>query len=151
MTYFHRCDVSVLYESFFFYSLRILWRLVFCEQATYATLKQCGFLRSQLLIFFVFSNFVILSHICRMDLSILIIWMSPFRILGVSDILFHCFAFNPYKHSVPFLGHRQTVKTQIKCRVRVCTVCLCPKNGTLCLYGLKAKLVQNRREKLLAY
>ena len=34
-----------------------------------------------------------------------------------------------YKPSIPFLGHRQTVLTQIRCRrmwrlIRVCTVCL---------------------------
>ena len=29
-----------------------------------------------------------LTHICRLDLSILIIWMSPFRILGMSGVPF---------------------------------------------------------------
>ena len=32
----------------------------------------------------------------------------------------------------------QIVKTLIRGLIWVCTVCLCPKNGTLCLYGLKA-------------
>ena len=32
-------------------------------------------------------DFVNLTHICRMDLSILIIWMSPFQILGLSAVL----------------------------------------------------------------
>ena len=33
----------------------------------------------------------LLTHICRMDLSILIIWTSPFRILGVSDLFYHLY------------------------------------------------------------
>ena len=33
-------------------------------------------------------NFQHFTHICPMDFSILINWMSPFPILGVSDVLF---------------------------------------------------------------
>ena len=41
---------------------------------------------------------------------------------------FACFCFNPYKPSVYFVGHRQTVQTQSKRRklwrlIRVSTVC----------------------------
>ena len=31
----------------------------------------------------------VLTHICLVDSSILINWMSPFPILGVSGVLFH--------------------------------------------------------------
>ena len=34
-----------------------------------------------------------LTHICQMDLSILIIWMSPSRILGLSGVLFYFILF----------------------------------------------------------
>ena len=86
-------------------------------------------------VIFFFFFLQLLTHICLMDLSILIIWMSPFRSLGVSGVLFH---FN-------FISNRyfckQAMKTLIKrCAMRhliwVYTVCQCPKNGMLNLYGL---------------
>ena len=55
---------------------------------------------------------------------------SYFQCLGIwSLMLLMKITVNPYKPSVPFLGHRQTVQTQIRCRrtrhlIRVYTVCL---------------------------
>ena len=77
-----------------------------------------------------------LTHICLVDFSILINWTSPFPILAVFGVRFHFHSIlNRY-------SCQQTVKTLIRRRVLrrliwVCTVCLCPKNGTLGLYGLK--------------
>ena len=80
---------------------------------------------------------VTLTHLCLMDLSILINWTSPFSILGVSDVLYHFYSISSRYSSW------QTVKTLIRRRVLrrliwVCTVCLhvCSKNGTLGLYEL---------------
>ena len=62
--------------------------------------------------------------------AILINWMNAFPVLGVSGLLLHFFSiFN--RNSC-----KQTVKTLIRRRILwhliwVCTVCLCPKNGTL--------------------
>ena len=67
--------------------------------------------------------------------SILINWTSPFPILGVYGVFFHFYSIsNRY-------SCWQTVKTLIRRRILrrliwVCTVWLCPKNGTLDLYGL---------------
>ena len=70
-----------------------------------------------------------------MDPSILINWMSPFPILGVSGVRVHFYS-SSNRNSC-----RQTVKTLIRRHVVrhliwVCTVCLCPKNETLGLYRL---------------
>ena len=71
--------------------------------------------------------FSLLTHICLVDPSIFINWTSLFPILGVSGILFHfC---------------KQTVQTLIW----VCTVCLCPQNGTLGLYGLMCSETQTNQ------
>ena len=75
-----------------------------------------------------------------MDLSILIKWTSPLSIWGVSGVLFHFYSISNRYFC------KQTVKTLIRRRVLrrliwVCTVCLCPKNGTLGLYGLKDQSV----------
>ena len=65
-------------------------------------------------------------------------WTSTFPILGVR---FHFYSIsNRY-------SCQQTVKTLIRSRVLrrlvwVCTVCLCPKNGTPVLYGLNGKATQ---------
>ena len=80
-----------------------------------------------------------LTHICLLDPSILFYWTSPFPILGVSGILFHF-----YSISNRYSCLKQTVKTLIRWRILlhliwVCTVYLCPKNGTLILYGLNTK------------
>ena len=62
----------------------------------------------------------------------------PFPILGVSGVHFHFYSIlNRY-------SCKQTMKTLIGCRIPrrliwVCTVCLCPKNGMLGLYGLTCK------------
>ena len=78
-----------------------------------------------------------------MDPSILINWTSPFPVLGVSGVLFHFYSIsNRY-------SCQQTVKTLIRRRVLrrliwVCTVCLCPKNRTLGLYGLKQCVLEFR-------
>ena len=68
-----------------------------------------------------------------MDPSILINWTSPFPILGVSGVLFHFYSVSNR------CSCKQTVKNLIRRRVLrrpiwVCTVCLCPRNGTLGLY-----------------
>ena len=75
------------------------------------------------------------THICRISLSSLINWTSPFPISGVSRVPFR-FYFIPNRNSC-----KQTVKTLIRRRILrrliwVCTVCLGPKNGTPGLYGL---------------
>ena len=74
------------------------------------------------------SVFIFLTYICLMDLSILIICMSPFRILGVSGVLYHFYLILDRKY------FKQTVQTLIKRRVLqrliwVYTVCLGPKKG----------------------
>ena len=48
-----------------------------------------------------------LAHICLMDFSILINWTSPFRILGVSGVLFHFYSILNRNSC------KQTVKTLI--------------------------------------
>ena len=77
------------------------------------------------------------THICQVDPSTLIKWTSPFPILGVSGVRFH------FYYIANRFSFSQTVNTLIRRRVLrlrrlfwVCTVCLCPKNGTLGLYGL---------------
>ena len=82
------------------------------------------------------STFTLLTHICLVDPSILINWTSPFSILGVADVLLSIFIIFFYRNS-----YKQTVKTLIRYHILrhliwVCTVCLCPKNGALGLYGL---------------
>ena len=72
-----------------------------------------------------------LTHFCLVDLSILINWMSLFPILGLCSVLFHFYSISNRKSC------KQTVKTLI---IWVCTVCLCPKKGMLCLYGLTSSL-----------
>ena len=65
------------------------------------------------------NNRILLIHICRMDLFILIIWMSPFQILRF-----------------PFLFY---FEIDIPAASDLGLHCLqCSKNGTLCLYGLRA-------------
>ena len=81
------------------------------------------------------SSEMLLTHICRVDPSILINWTSPLPILGVSGVRFHFYSISN-KYSC-----YQTVKILIRRRktrrlIWVCTVCLYPKNGTLGLYGL---------------
>ena len=86
----------------------------------------------------VYSLKTMLTHICQVDFSILINWTSPFPVLGVSGVLFHFYCTcisNRY-------SCQQTKKTLIRRHVLqrliwVCTVCLCPKNGTIGLYGLR--------------
>ena len=79
---------------------------------------------------------LILTHI--MDFSIPINWMSPFPNLGMSGAFFYFdFIFNR-------ISCKQTVKTLIRRLVLrrliwICTVFLCPKNGTLGLYELIKK------------
>ena len=76
-----------------------------------------------------------LTHICLVDPSILINWMSPFPILGLSGVCFHfdsTFDRNFFKRPVKILIRRRV----LRCLIRVCTVCLCPKNRKLGLYGL---------------
>ena len=78
---------------------------------------------------------IFLTHICPVDYSILINWSSPFPILGVAGVIFHFYLIfdrNSYKQTVKTLIRRLVLRRVI-C---VCTVCLCPKNGTLGLYGL---------------
>ena len=79
-----------------------------------------------------------ITHICLMDFSILINWTSPFWIIGVSDVLFHFYSISNRNSC------KQTVKTLIRRRdlrrlIWVCTVCLCPKDRTLGLYGLSER------------
>ena len=65
-----------------------------------------------------------------MDLSILINWTSQFQILGVPGILFHFYSVfdrNSCYQTVQTLVGRRDLRRLIW----VCTVCLCPKNGTL--------------------
>ena len=84
---------------------------------------------------------IVLTHICLVDPSILINWMSPFPILGVSGVLVSfLFAF---KYIFLLANSEDPDQTSQNIRRRVlwhliwvCTVCLCPKNGTLGLYGL---------------
>ena len=54
-----------------------------------------------------------LTHIYWMDLSIHIIWMSPFWILGVSCVLFLFFFFLIFDRK----SFKQTVYTLIRCRI----------------------------------
>ena len=80
-----------------------------------------------------------------MDLSILIIWMSPFRISEVSGVLFH-FYFIFDRNSC-----QQTVKTLIRRRVLrrlilVYTVCLCPKKWDAMLIRVKLGYFLNSGE-----
>ena len=75
------------------------------------------------------------THICPVDLSILINWNGPFPIFRVSGVLFH-FYFICIRNSC-----EQTVWTLIRRRVLViwvCTVCLGPKKGRLGKYGLNS-------------
>ena len=64
---------------------------------------------------------------------------DPFPILGVFGVLFHFYSIsNRY-------SCWQTVKTlRMRRLIWVCTVCLCPKNGTLGLYGLRSFLLFDR-------
>ena len=65
----------------------------------------------------------VLTHICQVDPSILINWKSPFRILGVSDVLLHFYSIsnrNPCKQTVKTLMRRRVLRRLIW----VCTVCL---------------------------
>ena len=81
---------------------------------------------------FIFQT-ALLTHICRVDYSILIYYTSPFVIFGMSGLLFHL-------HSISNrYSCYQTVKNLIRRRVLwrpilICTFCTCPQNGTLGLY-----------------
>ena len=84
-----------------------------------------------------------LTHICPVNSSILINWTRPSPILGASGILFHFYSISNRNYCWQTVRNYcwQTVKTLIRRRVLrrliwVCTVCLCPKNRTLGLYGL---------------
>ena len=69
-----------------------------------------------------------------MDLSILINWMSPFPILGVSGVLFHFY----FEKIFLLANNEETDRCHVLGRlIWECTVCLCPKNGLLGLYGLR--------------
>ena len=75
-----------------------------------------------------------LTHICLVDPSIHISWTSPLPVLGVSGVLFDFYYISNRYYSV------SKVKTLIRRRVLwrliwVCTVCLCPKNRAIGLYG----------------
>ena len=74
-----------------------------------------------------------LTHICLLPYH----RTSPFPILGVSGVLFH---FKYLLVDIPV--SKQWRPWSDRCRVLwrliwVCSGCLCPKNGTLGLYGLK--------------
>ena len=76
-----------------------------------------------------------LTHISLVDYSSLIYWMNPFPILGVAGEPFHFYSISNRNSC------KRTLKTLIRRRVLqrliwVCTVCLCPKKGTLGLNGL---------------
>ena len=66
-----------------------------------------------------------LTHMCQVDLSILINWTSQFPNLGVSGVLFYFYSISNRNSC------KQTVQTQIRrCRtwrlIWVCTVCQIP-------------------------
>ena len=81
-----------------------------------------------------------------MDPSILINWISPFPILGVSGELF--FILILFQIDIPVSKQwgpwSDAAETLIRCGILwrliwVCTGCLCRKNGTLGLYGLTSQ------------
>ena len=73
-----------------------------------------------------------LTHICLVDPSILINWTSPFPILGVSGVLFHfLFCFEQIFLLANSEDPDQTPSSDLGLHVYIC-----PKNGTLGLYGL---------------
>ena len=80
---------------------------------------------------------IALTHIWLADFSILINRASPFPNSGVSGAFFY------FEFIFGRISCKQIVQTLIKCHVLwrliwVCTVCLCPKNGTLGLYRLRS-------------
>ena len=85
---------------------------------------------------------LVLTQISRTDFPILIHWVSPFVIKGVSGVFFFhiCSTCN-------WNSCKQTVKTLIRRRItrrliKVCTVCLCPTKG---LYSVKGWYLSNFR------
>ena len=79
-----------------------------------------------------------LTHICLVDLSILINWTSPFPNLGESGVLF--FIFILFGTEILLANSEDPDQTP---QTWVCTVCLCPIKGTLDLYGSSDRYWQN--------
>ena len=73
-----------------------------------------------------------LTHSCQMDLFIRIILMSAFRILGVSGARFHFVFYFKYMQIFLLANSEDPGQTPRSAASRFA----CPKNGTLCLYGL---------------
>ena len=67
-----------------------------------------------------------LTHICLVDLFILINWKSPFPILGVAGVLFHFYSIFDRN----FLLGNSTDPDQTPQDLGL----HCPKNGALCLF-----------------
>ena len=77
-----------------------------------------------------------LTHLCLMEFTTLVNWTNLFRVLGVLGS--KC----QFQLNFKSTFCRRTVETLIRRRVLrrlvwVCTVCLCPTNRTLGLYGLR--------------
>ena len=77
-----------------------------------------------------------LTHMCRMDFPIHIIWMSPFSILGESGVIFHFISFCIEIPVSKQYSPRWDARHVLQCLIWGYTVCLCPKNRTPGLYGL---------------
>ena len=74
-----------------------------------------------------FLTMLYLTHICLVDPSIFINWASPFSIIGVSEIFFHF---------IPFQKLFLLANSEDPDLIWDCTVCQCPKNGSLGLHQL---------------
>ena len=73
-----------------------------------------------------------LTHICLVDYSILIYWMSPFPILGMCSVFCHFFFFFRKNNPVSKVNSVDSDQTRVvQHLIWVYTVCLGPKNGTL--------------------
>ena len=80
-----------------------------------------------------------LTHLCRMELTTIINWNSPFLFKGMLGGIFHFYSSFNRKLC------KQTVETLIRGRILwrliwVCTICLCPTKRTPGIYGLKMQL-----------
>ena len=112
----------------YIYARRCLKPLSNELKAVFKRLKPC----SNHGIHVLFEQGFYLTHICLVDSSIHINWTNPSPDLKVSGVFFHLYLIFDRN------SRQLTVETLIRRRlIWVCTVCLCPKTGRLCLYGLK--------------
>ena len=93
-----------------------------------------------------------LTHISRIEFSILIIWKCPFPLYGLLGGIFHFYSnCNSLRIFCLRKQWRQIRFHILRHLIWDCTVCLCPTKRMLGLYGLWKRILSQFKHKIYAY